>query len=84
MVRLQVVEVENIHHVFKYLGSTAQSNKEYLKEVKKQLKAGWCGWRKVSEVIHDRAAAAVHSKVKRKIYKTVVRPATLYNSEQWN
>ena len=78
MVRLQVVEVENIYHVFKYLGSTAQSNKEYLKE------AGWCGWRKVSEVIHDRAAAAVHSKVKRKVYKTVVRPATLYNSEQWN
>ncbi|MCJ8732712.1 hypothetical protein PDJAM_G00214370 [Pangasius djambal] len=40
--------------------------------------AGWNGWRKVSGVLCDRKISA---RIKRKVYKTVVRPAMLYGLE---
>ncbi|KAK3537114.1 hypothetical protein QTP70_002125 [Hemibagrus guttatus] len=49
-VRLQGEEVKKVQE-FKYLGSTVQSNGECGKEVKKQVQAGWNGWRKVSGVL---------------------------------
>ena len=39
---------------FKYLGSTVQSNGECGREVKKRVRAGWNGWRRLSGVICDR------------------------------
>ncbi|KAK3569213.1 hypothetical protein QTP86_026610 [Hemibagrus guttatus] len=45
-VRLQGEEVKKVQE-FKYLGSTVQSNGECGKEVKKQVQAGWNGWKKV-------------------------------------
>ena len=44
-VRLQEAEVEKAHE-FKHLRSTVQSNRECWKEAKKQVQAGWRGWRK--------------------------------------
>ena len=41
------------------MGSPVQSNGEFGKEVKKQVQAGWSGWRKVSAVICDKRAAAL-------------------------
>ncbi|MCJ8736340.1 hypothetical protein PDJAM_G00258720 [Pangasius djambal] len=76
-VRLQGEEVKKVQE-FKYLGSTVQSNGECGKEVKKQVQAGWNGWRKVSGVLCDRKISA---KIKGKVYKTVVRPAMLYGLE---
>ncbi|MCJ8744401.1 hypothetical protein PDJAM_G00118290 [Pangasius djambal] len=73
-VRLQGEKVKKVQE-FKYLGSTVQSNGECGKEVKKQVQAGWNGWRKVSEVLCDRR---ISERIKGKVYKTVVRPATLY------
>ena len=40
--------------------------------MKKQVQAGWSGWRQESEVIFDKKVAA---KVKGKIFKRAVRPA---------
>ncbi|KAK3527328.1 hypothetical protein QTP86_020250 [Hemibagrus guttatus] len=76
-VRLQGEEVKKVQE-FKYLGSTVQSNGECGKEVKKRLQAGWNGWRKVSGVLCDRKISA---RIKGKVYRTVVRPAMLYNLE---
>ncbi|KAK3572660.1 hypothetical protein QTP86_001628 [Hemibagrus guttatus] len=76
-VRLQGEEVKKVQE-FKYLGSTVQSNGECGKEVKKQVQAGWTGWRKVSGVLCDRKISA---RIKGKVYRTVVRPAMLYGLE---
>ncbi|KAK3540940.1 hypothetical protein QTP86_006406 [Hemibagrus guttatus] len=76
-VRLQGEEVKKVQE-FKYLGSTVQSNGEYEKEVKKQVQAGWNGWRKVSGVLCDRKISA---RIKGKVYRTVVRAAMLYGLE---
>ncbi|KAK3533410.1 hypothetical protein QTP70_019490, partial [Hemibagrus guttatus] len=76
-VRLQGEEVKKVQE-FKYLGSTVQSNGECGKEVKKQVQAGWNGWRKVSGVLCDRKISA---RIKGKVYRTVVRPAMLYGLE---
>ncbi|KAK3537433.1 hypothetical protein QTP70_009980 [Hemibagrus guttatus] len=76
-VRLQGEEVKKVQE-FKYLGSTVQSNGECGKEVKKRVQAGWNGWRKVSGVLCDRKISA---RIKRKVYRTVVRPAMLYGLE---
>ncbi|KAK3538370.1 hypothetical protein QTP86_000563 [Hemibagrus guttatus] len=76
-VRLQGEEVKKVQE-FKYLGSTVQSNGECAKEVKKQVQAGWNGWRKVSGVLCDRKISA---RIKGKVYRTVVRPAMLYGLE---
>ncbi|KAK3557949.1 hypothetical protein QTP86_003877 [Hemibagrus guttatus] len=63
---------------FKYLGSTVESNGECGKDVKKQVQAGWNGWRKVSGVLCDRKISA---RIKGKVYRTVVRLAMLYGLE---
>ncbi|KAK3553970.1 hypothetical protein QTP70_017462, partial [Hemibagrus guttatus] len=76
-VRLQGEEVKKVQ-VFKYLGSTVQSNGECAKEVKKRVQTGWNGWRKVSGVLCDRKISA---RIKGKVYRTVVRPAMLYGLE---
>ncbi|KAK3533116.1 hypothetical protein QTP70_007304 [Hemibagrus guttatus] len=76
-VRLQGEEVKKVQE-FKYLGSTVQSNGECGKEVKKQVQAGWNGWRKVSGVLCDRKISA---RIKGKVYRTVVKLAMLYGLE---
>ncbi|KAI5612903.1 hypothetical protein C0J50_4635, partial [Silurus asotus] len=74
VVWLQGEEVEE----FRYLGSTVQSNGECVREVKKRVQAGWCGWRRVTGVICDRRVSA---RMKEKVYRTVVRPEMLYGLE---
>ena len=63
---------------FKYLGSTVQESVSCEREVKKKVKVGWNGWRKVSEIICDRRLQA---RVKGKVYSLVVRPAIVYGLE---
>ncbi|KAK3562732.1 hypothetical protein QTP86_005733 [Hemibagrus guttatus] len=76
-VRLQGEEVKKVQE-FKYLGSTVQSNGECGKEVKKRVQAGWNGWRKMLGVLCVRKISA---RIKRKVYRTVVRLAMLYGLE---
>ena len=47
-------------------------------EEESTVQAGWNGWRRMSGVICDRRVPA---RVKRKVYKVVVRPAMLYGLE---
>ncbi|KAI5085502.1 hypothetical protein C0J45_2268, partial [Silurus meridionalis] len=64
---------------FRYLGSTVQSNGECVREVKKRVQAGWSGWRRViAGGICDRR---VSTRMKGKVYRTVVLPAMLYGLE---
>eukprot|EP00064_Thunnus_orientalis_P021775 superscaffoldBa00006835_g21943 len=75
MVRIQRVEVVKVD-VFKYLGSTGQSNGECGREEKKRVQAGW---RRVSRVICNRR---VPTRAIGKVYKRVMRPAVLYGLEE--
>ena len=63
---------------FKYLGSTVQENGGCEREVKKRVQAGWNGWRRVSGVICDKR---LPTRVKEKVYSSVVRPAMVYGLE---
>ena len=63
---------------FKYLGSTVQESGGCEREVKKRVQAGWNGWRRVSGVICDRR---LPTRVKGKVYSSVVRPAMMYGLE---
>ncbi|KAK3570304.1 hypothetical protein QTP86_017185 [Hemibagrus guttatus] len=76
-VRLQGEELKTAQE-FKYLRSTVQSNGECGKEVRKRVQAGWNGWRKLSGVLCDRK---ISTRIKGKVYRTVVRPAMLYGLE---
>ena len=63
---------------FKYLGLTVQESASCEREVKKRMKAGWSGWRRVSGVICNKRLSA---RVKGKVYSLVVRPAMVYGLE---
>ena len=60
---------------FKYLGSTVQESGGCEREVNKRVQAGWNGWRRVSGVIYHRR---LPTKVKGKVYSSVVRLAMVY------
>ena len=64
---------------FKYLGSLVQENGSCEREVKRNVQAGWNGWRKVLGAICDRRLPA---RVKGKVYSLVVRPAIVYGLEK--
>ena len=63
---------------FKYLGSTVQESGGCEREIKKRVQAGWNGWRRVSGVICDKR---LPTRVKGKVYSSVVRPAMVYGLE---
>ena len=48
------------------------------RRVKKRVQAGWNGWRKASGVICDKR---LPTRVKGKVYSSVVRPAMVYGLE---
>ena len=49
-------------------------------EISNRIQSGWRNWRKCSGVLCDRK---IPLKLKRKVYKTVIRPAMLYAAETW-
>ena len=63
---------------FKYLGSTVSSGGKCEEEVRRRIQAGWMNWRKVSGIVCDRKLSA---KIKGKMYRSVIRPAMLYEVE---
>ncbi|XP_026746133.1 uncharacterized protein LOC113507480 [Trichoplusia ni] len=65
---------------FRYLGSFIQSDGEIDRAVKHRSNAGWMKWWQVTGTICD---PHIPLKFKGKIYKTIVRPAVLYESECW-
>ena len=75
--KLQGENVKTVKN-FKYLGSTLSSDGRYEEEVRRTIQAGWMSWKKLSGVLCDRKLSA---RVKGKMYKSAVRPATLYGME---
>ena len=64
---------------FKYLGASMEEEGGMETEIK-WVGAGWRNWKKCSGVLCDRR---MPTKVKGKVYKTVIRPAMLYGAETW-
>ena len=65
---------------FKYLGSTVAEDGDLEAEITNRIQTGWKNWKRVSGVLCDRR---VGIKLKGKVHKTVVRPATMYGAETW-
>ena len=61
-----------------YLGSTVQESDSCEREIKRRVQAGWNEWRKVLGGICDRR---LPTRVKGKVYGSVVRPAMVYGLE---
>ena len=72
-------EVERVTH-FKYLGTSIEEEGGMETETAKRVGAGWMNWKKCSGVECDKRMPV---KLKRKVYRTVVRPAILYGAETW-
>ena len=72
-------ELQRVLH-FKYLGSSVEETGGMTTEVTQRVNAAWRNWKRCSGVLCDRRMPV---KVKRKIYKTVVRPALLDGAETW-
>ncbi|XP_052193027.1 uncharacterized protein LOC127801710 [Diospyros lotus] len=65
---------------FRYLGSMIQKDGEIHEYVTHKIKAGWLKWRNASGVLCD---GKIPLKLKRKFYRTAIRPVLLYGSECW-
>ena len=64
---------------FKYIGSVLSGDGSCEEEVKKRIQAGWLSWRRVFGVLCNRKLS---TRVKGRIYKSVVRPALMYGMEK--
>jgi hypothetical protein len=65
---------------FRYLGSMLQKDGDIDEDLSHRIKADWLNWRQASGVLCD---PRVPLKLKRKLYRTVIRPAMLYGAECW-
>ena len=72
-------ELESVTH-FKYLGTSMEEEGGKETEITKRVGTGWINWKKCSGVLCDRRMPV---KLKGKVYKTVIRPAMLYEAETW-
>ena len=60
------------------MGSIIQQEGEIGEDVNHRVQAEWVKWRSASGVLHDRR---IPLKLKKKFYKTAIRPAILYGTE---
>jgi len=65
---------------FKYLGSIIQQKRDIDEDINQRIKVGWKKWKYASDVLCDKRMPIG---LKGKIYRMVVRPAVLYESECW-
>ena len=65
---------------FKYLGSHIASDGPLDPAMNHRIQSGWKNWKDVSGVLCDRK---ISTRVKGKVYKTVVKPAMMYGAEKW-
>ncbi|KAI5748144.1 hypothetical protein M8J77_022340 [Diaphorina citri] len=70
----------NVVDKFKYLGSTVNKEGDLDCEIAHRVNAAWMNWKRMSGVLCDRR---MNGRMRRKIYRTVVRPAMMYGSETW-
>nr|CDJ80634.1 endonuclease-reverse transcriptase HmRTE-e01 [Haemonchus contortus] len=65
---------------FKYLGSAIASDGSLGFETKSRVNAAWLKWRSMTGVLCDKN---IPEQLKSKIYRTVIRPVTIYGAECW-
>ena len=63
---------------FKYLGSMLTEVGTSDREVRERVESGWRNWKKMTGVLCDKK---IPTRVKGKLYSTVVPPAVLYEME---
>ena len=81
-INLQGQNLERVN-TFKYLGATLAENAwngDMDAEMTHRIQSGWKNWKRVSGILCDRR---ISLRVKGKVYKTVVRPAMMYDAETW-
>jgi hypothetical protein len=69
-----------MNDTFWYLGSILQSEREIDEDISHRIRAEWVKWREASGVFCDKK---VPNKLKGKFYRTVIRPAMIYDAECW-
>ena len=65
---------------FKYLGSMVTEDCQLEAEVTHRIQVGWRNWKRTSGVLCDKRLS---TRIKGKIYRSIVRPALLYGTETW-
>ena len=65
---------------FKYIRSTLSNNGDLDAKMTHAILSGWNNWKRESGVLCDRRLCL---RVKRKVFKTIVRPAMVYAAETW-
>ena len=76
---IQEKEVKTVK-TFKYLGSMFDANGGAEKDVNNRVKIAWSKWRETTGVMSDRN---IPTKLKDKVHKTAIKPATVYGAECW-
>ena len=76
------IQGENLERVntFKYIGATLAEDGDLDTEMTHKIQSGWKNWKRISGIMCDRR---IRFRVKRKVYKTVVRLAMMYGAETW-
>ena len=63
---------------FKYLGSIVEQRGDINEDINHRIRVGWQKWRKASRVLCDKK---IPFRLKRRVYRMVVRPTLLYRVE---
>ena len=66
---------------FKYLSSIIQKDRKIDSDVNHRIQAGWLKWRSATGVLCDHNILLW---LKKKFYRTAIRPALLYSTECWD
>ena len=69
------IEAQHVPQRFRFLGSIISKEKELEKDVEHRIRVGWLKWRLAYGVLYDRH---IPTRLKRKFYKTTIRPAMTY------
>ena len=77
-INLQGPNLEQLN--IKYLGATLAEHGDLDAEMTHRIQSGWKNWKMVSGILCNRR---ISLRVKRKVYKTVVRPVMMYGAETW-
>ena len=75
-INLQGQNLERVN-IFIYLGATLAENGDLDAGMMHKIQSGWKKWKRVSGILSDRR---ISLRVKGEVYKTVVRPAMMYDA----
>ncbi len=78
-VKLVGQDLERVN-TYTYIGPTLAENGDLDAQMTHRIQSGWKSWWRVSGILCDRI---ISLRVKRKVYKTIVRPAMMYGAETW-